>query len=82
MSTSQHSSVSTLNSPSVTSINDEVFSLETPIHEKINYSCLSKTQARRFQRSSGVMKTHIKSIDHKTCHYEILEYFLKYKAMK
>ena len=36
-STSNNSSVSTLTPPSVTSIKDEVFSLQNPIHEKIKY---------------------------------------------
>ena len=29
-----------------------------------------------------VMKSQIKLLSHKTCYYVILEYFLKYKAMK
>ena len=40
------SSVSTLTLPYVTSRNDELFSSQNPIHEKIKYSYLSKTQER------------------------------------
>ena len=72
MLTSKHSSVSTLTSPSVTSKNDEVCSLQNPIHEKIKYSYLSKTQSRYVRRLSYVMKTHIKLIYHKTWHFVIL----------
>ena len=43
ISTSNNISVSTLNSPSVTSTNDEGFSLFIPINEKIQYSYYSKT---------------------------------------
>ena len=43
ISTSKNSSVSTLTSPSVTSTNDEVCSIFSIIHEKFQYSDLSKT---------------------------------------
>ena len=33
-------------------------------------------------RARYVMKSQIKLISNKTCHYVILEYFLKYKYMK
>ena len=46
ISTSKNYSISTLTSPSVTSINDEVCSLQNPVHENIKYSDFYKTQAR------------------------------------
>ena len=71
-----------MTSTSVTSINDEVCSLQNPIHDKIKYSDLSKTQARAVRCASDVMKKHIKLLSQKTCNSVILEYFLKYKVMK
>ena len=50
ISTSKNYSISTLTSPSVTSINDEVFLLQNPIRQKIKYSDFSKTQSRYIHR--------------------------------
>ena len=82
ISTSKTSSVSTLTSPSVASKHYKLCSVFSPINEKIQYSDFSKTQSRYVRRSSGVMKSKIKSLSHKYCRSIILEYFLKYKDMK
>ena len=66
-----------MTSLSVTSRNDEVCSLQDTIHENINYSDLSRTQARALYCEIDSMKTWIKFISH-----VILEYFHKYKATK
>ena len=60
ISTSNKSSVSTLNSPSVTLTNYEGCSLFSPIYDKIRYTYFSKTQARDVMRSSDVMNSQIK----------------------
>ena len=60
ISTPNKSSVSALTSPHVTSINKEGFSLFIPIHTKIKYSDLSKTQSRAFMCASDVMKSQKK----------------------
>ena len=57
---SNNSSVLTLASTSVTSINDEVYSSQNPIHQKINYSDLSKTWVRSVCRASDAMDTQVK----------------------
>ena len=80
--TSNNSSVSTLTSLYVTSINDELCPLQNTIYEKINYSYLSKTQARYVCHASDINKTQIKLLAHKTWHSVILEYLLKDKSMK
>ena len=43
---------------------------------------MSKTQARAVCRAIDVMQKHVKLWPHKTWHLVILEFFLKYKAMK
>ena len=48
ISTSNYSSVSTLTSPSITSINDKVCPLQDTIHKNINYSDLSKLNQHMF----------------------------------
>ena len=65
MSSPNSSSVSTLTSPSDISINDEVCSLQNKIYEKINYSDLSKTQARDVHNKSGVMKKQVELLANK-----------------
>ena len=74
--------VSTLTSASVTSTNDKGCSLFSPIHEKIKYSVLFKTQSISARCASGLMKLQIKSLANKTWNSVIIEYFLKYKYMK
>ena len=64
ISTSNNSSVSILTSPSVTSTNGEGCSLFIPIHEKIKYSYLSKTQAIYVGREIDVMNPQIKLLAH------------------
>ena len=71
-----------MNSPSVTSTNHEVCSLQIQMHEKIKYWDLSKTQERVVRCAINVMKKHIKLLSQKTCNSVILGYFLKYKVMK
>ena len=82
MSTSNNTSISTLTSTYVNSTNDKVCSLQSPIHENIKYSKLSKIQARAVRHASDAMKTHVKLLSHKTWNYSILEYVLKDKSMK
>ena len=82
MARSNSSSVSTLTSTSVTSKNDEVFSLQNPIHDQINYSYLSKSQSRYVCRAIDVMKTQVKLLVRKRLHPLILAYFLKDKSIK
>ena len=62
--------------------NGEVYYLQKPIHNKIKYSYLSKTQAIYVCCESGMLKKQIKLLTHKTWHFVILEYFLKDKAIK
>ena len=81
-STSNNSSNFTLTSPSINSTNDEVCSLQNPIHEKIKYLELYKIQARYFRRESGLNNTQVKLLARKTWLTLMLEYFLKEKSMK
>ena len=82
ISTSKHLSVSAFISPYVTSKYDKGCSSFIPIHEKIKYSDLSKTQSIAVICAIYVMKSQIKLLAHKTWHSVILEYFLKDKSMK
>ena len=82
MSSSKNPSVSTLNSPYVTSRNNELCSLQNQIHDNTRHSDLYKTQTRAVHRAIDVMKKQVKVLYHKTWHSTILEYLLKYKAMK
>ena len=82
ISTSNNSQVLTLTSPSVTSTNKDLCSLFSPIHERIKYFDLSKTQSRAVRCSSYRMKSQIKLLANSTCHSSILEYLFKYKDMK
>ena len=82
ISTSNSSSVSKFTSPSITSTNDKRCSLFIPIHKKIKYSDLSKSQSISARRASDVMKSQIELLAEKTWHYFILEYVLKDKYTK
>ena len=72
ISTSNNSSVSILNSTYFTSTDDKGCSLFIPIHEKIKYSYLSKTQSRAVRRAIGVMKSNIKLLANKMWHSVII----------
>ena len=80
--TSNKSSFSTLTSPSVTSTNEKLYSLLSPIHEKIKYSDLFKTQSRAVRHAGDVMKPQIKLLAIKTWHSVILGYLFNYKDTK
>ena len=82
ISTLNNSSVSTFTSPSVTSTNDKGCSLFSPRHEKIKYSYFSNTKSIYVKRSSDLMKSWIKLLAHKLCHFVIIEHLFKDKAMK
>ena len=82
ISTSNKSSVSTFNFPSVTAPNDDGCSLFILIYEKIQYSNFSKTQSIYVRRESNVMNSHIKLLARKKWRSIILEYLLKDKDMK
>ena len=77
MSTSNNSSISTFTSKNIISTNDKVCSLQSPIHEKIKYSELSKSQETYVGCASNEMKKHIKSLAERTRDSVKLEYFLK-----
>ena len=82
ISTSNNSSFFTLTSSSVTSKHYKLCSLQIPIHDKIKYSYLSKTQANDVSNPSYIMETRIKLLAHRTWHYVILEYLPENKSMK
>ena len=81
-SSSNNYSVSILPQPYVTSRNDEVRSWQNTIHKNIKYSDWSKSQSIYISRVIDVMKTHIQLLAHKTWHYVILKYIMKYKAIQ
>ena len=69
MVTFQHkknSSVSTVTSTYSTLRKEEICSIQNPIHEKIKYSYLSKSQTRAACRENDVTKTQMKLLFHKT----------------
>ena len=82
MSTSNNSSVSTLTSHSVTSINDEMCSLKTQyMRRSIIQICLKlKQEIFILQVMRWIHRTKI--LANKTWNSVILEYLLKYKSMK
>ena len=65
ISTSKNSSVSTLTSNSVNSINYQVYSILNLIHERIKYSYLSKTQTIAVSCGSDLMNKNIKLLSRK-----------------
>ena len=77
VSLSNHLSVSTLNSTYSDSRNDEVCSLQNPLHKKIKFSYLSKNQAITVHHARDIMNKQIKILSHKRYIYVILEYFQK-----
>ena len=82
ISPKNNSSVSKLTLPSSNSRNDDVWSLQTLIHENIKYSYLFKSKEIAVCRECDVMNKQVKWSDHKAWYSVILQYFLKDKAMK
>ena len=82
ISTSYNSSVSTLTSTSVTLKNDKGCSLLITKYENTKFSYLSKTRPITIRSASGIIKSQTKILANKTWHYVVLEYVLKYTAMK